>query len=182
MNDPEKTLAAIIAALIRESEHTLLQRRVTFVLDEIETVLATGWSLPELAAHVAAAGVTQRDGRKLTSGHFAVMVTRARAKGRAAQRQAHSTMVVPTRRATPLSVPESTNSGTSDIAINLARIAEKSASREAQQAREAAVELNIGTALDAMFGRVQSGDPPSSMDPKASASSALKRPRSRQPR
>jgi hypothetical protein len=178
MNPSEKPLTAIIAALSRDSEHTLLQRRVTFVLNEIEMLLATGWSLPELAAHLAAAGVTQRDGRKLTAGHFAVMVARARAKGRAAQRQAPSAALARTREATPPNLLESSVSEATDVAVNLAKIAEKSGRRAAQQKREAANERNIAATLDAMFGRVQAGSPPSPIDANALSSSKRRRSRS----
>jgi hypothetical protein len=183
MNPTDDNLPAIVAALTRGSEHTLLQRRITFALDRIETLLATGWSLPELAAHLAAAGVTQRDGRQLTSGHFAVMVTRARAKGRAAHRQVHSAAHTPTTRPTPPDRIEShAGPGASGIAINLAKIAEKAGRRAAQQEREAATERDIGATLDAMFGKGQAGAPPSPRDAKASASSSLRRPRSRHSR
>jgi hypothetical protein len=177
-------LEAVVAALRRRSERTLLQRRITYVLGEIETLLAMGWSMTELAGHLAIEGVTQRDGQSLTSGHFAVMVTRARAKLRAgARRQARSTHPAPIDRPTLPNVRQSEPaSGGSGIAINLAKIAEKSGRRAAQQEREAATERNIGVTLDAMFGRSQTDAPRSAIKAKASSSSALKRPRPRQAR
>ena len=91
MADDETQLAVIVAALRRRSARSLLQRRVTNVVNQIEALLTTGWSIPELAEHLAAGGVTQRNGRRLSAGHFGVLVTRARAKARAASRPEFST-------------------------------------------------------------------------------------------
>src|SRR6266545_3121423 len=115
-------LEAVVSALRRRSERTLLQRRITYILGEIETLLATGWSMAELAGHLAAEGVTQRDGQSLTSGHFAVMVTRARAKFRAGARQqarsAHPALIE--QPMLPNLRENDPASGGSGIAINLA--------------------------------------------------------------
>jgi hypothetical protein len=177
MNVSEDKLAVIVAALRRGSEHTLLQRRVTFVLDEIEEVLMTGWSLPELAAHLAAAGVTQRDGRSLSGGHFAVLVTRARAKSRAAARLMPVVARLPPRTTRPVSPHVPVNHSVpaaTDVAVNLAKVAEQAERRAEHRERQAATEHTIDATLDAMFGRTQS----ESRRPraaKASSSSTLKR-------
>jgi hypothetical protein len=180
MNLSEDKLAVIVAALRRGSEHTLLQRRVTFVLDEIEEVLLTGWSLPELAAHLAAAGVTQRDGRSLSGGHFAVLVTRARAKSRTAAPLMPAVARLPRTRPVSPHVPVNHSvPAATDVAVNLAKVAEQAERRAENRERQAATEHAIDATLDAMFGRTQSG----SRLPRAataSSSSTLKRPRRRQ--
>ena len=181
MSETEHRLAEVVEALRRRSAHTLLQRRVTSVLDQIETVLAAGWSMTELAAHLAAAGVTHRGGQRLTSGHFAVMVTRARAKARSRVRQRHR----PTPQIKPAPRGADEKRIASDelsMADNLAALAERSARQVVQQEREATIDRDIGAALDTMFGRNQLAPPPSPNDSNASSSSTLKRPRRRQAR
>jgi hypothetical protein len=182
MSETEEPLGEIVEALRRRSTHTLLQRRVTYALDHIETVLAAGWSMTELAAHLAAAGVTHRGGQRLTAGHFAVMVTRARAKARSRRRQQRShpsQQIKPAPRAADEQRAASTELNMAD---NLAALAERSVRQVAEQEREAAIDRDIGAALDAMFGRNQLPPPPSPNDPKASTSASLKRPRRRQAR
>jgi hypothetical protein len=181
MSETEDPLDEIVEALRRRSAHTLLQRRVTYALDHIEAVLAASWSMTELAAHLAAAGVTHRGGQRLTAGHFAVMVARARAKARSRTRQRSR----PSPQLKPAShgIDEKRIVSTgSTMADNLAALAERSARQLAKQERETATDRDIGAALDTMFGRNQIAPPPSPNDPKAASSATFKRPRRRQAR
>ena len=187
MTDDETQLAVIVAALRRRSARSLLQRRVTDTINQIEALLMTGWSIPELAEHLAAAGITQRDGCRLSAGHFGVLVTRARAKARAASRQ----------NSPPPTLHQAKQSARRDVAMdgsapampqisdNLAKLTEKADRRAQHQKRQADTEQLIAARLDVMFGRDHGdlGSPLSTKDGKASSSSGVKggkRPRPRQ--
>jgi hypothetical protein len=184
MTDDETQLAVIVAALRRRSARSLLQRRVTEAINQIEALLTTGWSIPELAEHLAAAGVTQRDGRRLSAGHFGVLVSRARLKARAASRRDSSppTLHQPKQSATRDVSTDGSAPAITQIADNLARLAEQAGRRAQHQKRQTDTEQLIAARLDTMFGR-DHGDlssPPSAKDAKASSSSEVKRPRRRQ--
>jgi hypothetical protein len=172
----EQTLDRIVEALRRGSTRTLLQRRITFALDDIESLLLVGWSIAELAERLAKRGITQRNGQRLTRGHFGVLVARARAKARSARRG--HTAERPPSAFRDARVPEATASPRSKHAgtsANLAKIAARDRARAHEADRRKHAERNIDAALGEMFGTNQSNSPPAKLS-RASRSSALKRP------
>lgn len=179
MTDDETQLAVIVAALRRRSARSLLQRRVTDAINQIEALLMTGWSIPELTEHLAAAGVTQRNGHRLSAGHFGVLVSRARAKARATSGQnSRPPTLRQAKRSASLDVPmDGSAPGITQIADNLAKLAEKAERRAQHQKRQTDAEQLIAARLDTMFGRdhCDLSSPLSTKDAKASSSSGVKR-------
>jgi hypothetical protein len=184
MTDDETQLAVIVAALRRRSARSLLQRRVTDAINQIEALLTTGWSIPELAEHLAAAGVSQRNGCRLSAGHFGVLVTRARAKARAASGQNSQPRTLhPAKRSTSPDIPmDGSAPAITQIAQNLGKLAEKAERGAQDEERQAATEQQIAARLDTMFGRdhLDLDSSRSPTDLTASSSSKVKRGRRRQ--
>jgi hypothetical protein len=156
------SIANLAAAISADVALKPIRTRFKQQLAAIEKILQQGVTGRALAQQLAEAGVTQRDGKPLTEGHFRQALRHARRSVSHKDAQ-HSEASMPNQAKRPESSASSplTRPGSDATALaaaeNLARLKERAASRSARTLADKEATKKLNLRVDEMFGRKTKG-------------------------